>query len=258
VSLSATDTGGSGVDKTYYTTNGSNPTTASTLYTGPFNLNKTTTVKFFSTDKAGNAEQVKTQQVGIDAAAPVTTIACNGSACATWYKASPVSVTLSATDSSGVGVDKTYYTTNGATPTTSSTVYTGAFQVSQTTTVKFFSTDKLGNTESVQTATIQIDTAAPSVSVTSPTTGQSFKQGTKVSITANASDTGTGAGAASGVDNVAFVVDNATVIGTDTSKPYSATWTTTKVSLGQHTITAIATDAAGNATTSAPVTVTIN
>jgi hypothetical protein len=30
------------------------------------------------------------------------------------------------------------------------------------------------------------------------------------------------------------------------------------VSLGQHTITAIATDAAGNATTSAPVTVTIN
>jgi hypothetical protein len=257
VRLSANDGGGSGVDKTYYTTNGSTPTTASTVYTGPFNLNKTTTVKFFSTDKAGNAEEVKNQQVGIDATAPVTTIACNGSACATWYKSSPVSVTLSANDSGGSGVDKTYYTTNGSTPTTSSTIYTGSFGVAQTTTVKFFSTDALGNAEAVKTATIKIDTASPSVAITAPPTGQSFKQGTRISISATATDTGTGTGAASGIDTVVFRLDGTTVLATDTSQPYEMTWNTIKVNLGQHTITAVATDAAGNATTSAPISVNI-
>src|SRR5207244_974757 len=139
------------------------------------------------------------------------TIACNASACSTgWYKSSPVSVTLSASDGGGSGVDKTYYTTNGSTPTTSSTVYTGAFQVSQTTTAKFFSTDKLGNAEGVNSATVQIDTSAPSASVTSPTSAQSFKQGTRVSLSATASDTGTGTGPASGIDTVTFVMDSTT------------------------------------------------
>jgi chitobiase/beta-hexosaminidase-like protein len=82
VSLAATDNAdGSGVDKIYYTTDGSTPTTASTAYTAPITVNATSTVRFFATDKAGNAEAVKSQAVQIDTAAPATAISCNGSAC---------------------------------------------------------------------------------------------------------------------------------------------------------------------------------
>jgi Chitobiase/beta-hexosaminidase C-terminal domain len=56
VTLSATDNpGGWGVANTYYTTDGSAPTTSSTVYTGPFTVKQNTTVRFFSTDLAGNA-----------------------------------------------------------------------------------------------------------------------------------------------------------------------------------------------------------
>jgi peptidoglycan/xylan/chitin deacetylase (PgdA/CDA1 family) len=64
VSLSATDNaGGWGVASTYYTTDGSTPTTSSPVYNGPFTIHGPTTVRFFSTDLAGNAEQVNTQQI---------------------------------------------------------------------------------------------------------------------------------------------------------------------------------------------------
>src|SRR5207237_8540484 len=85
-----------------------------------------------------------------DKVAPVTTIACNGSTCAGAPYWAPVNVSLSASDTGGSGLDKTYYTTDGSAPTTSSSVYNGAFQVAQTSTVKFFSTDNAGNAEQVQ------------------------------------------------------------------------------------------------------------
>ena len=73
VSLNATDnTGGWGVASTYYTTDGSTPTTSSHVYTGPFTLNGPTTVKFFSTDLAGNAEQVNTQQIQVQTVVSLT------------------------------------------------------------------------------------------------------------------------------------------------------------------------------------------
>ena len=50
------DQGGSGCDKTYYTTNGSTPTTSSPSYTSPINISVTTTLKFFAKDLAGTRE----------------------------------------------------------------------------------------------------------------------------------------------------------------------------------------------------------
>jgi hypothetical protein len=252
VALAATDnTGGSGVDKTYYTTDGSTPTTSSTVYSGQFSVTGTTTVKYFSTDRIGNAEAVKTQVVQIDGSPPTTTVACNGTACATgWYTAT-VSVTLSATDAGTSGVNKIYYTTNGTTPTTSSTVYTAPISVSTTTTVKFFATDKAGNAEAVKSQPVQVDTVAPSVSITQPASGSSFTRGTAVTITASASDTGS-----SGLAKVDFF-DGSTKIGTATAAPYRITWSTGTASLGTHTLTAVATDNAGNTRTSTAVTVTL-
>src|SRR5207247_329153 len=97
VSLSAAD-GGSGVAAIRYTTDGTDPTTSSPPYIGPFTVSATTTVKYRAWDNVGNAEATRSQLIQIDTTTPHSSIRCNGTTCATgWYKVS-VSVTLSATD----------------------------------------------------------------------------------------------------------------------------------------------------------------
>jgi len=158
VSLTPTDLG-SGAASTHYTTDGTTPTLSSPTYTGPFPLTSTTTVQYRSWDNAGNAEPVESQTIPIqeppDTTPPTTTISCNGGPCSSTGYTAPVTVTLSATDNTGGwGVANTYYTTDGSTPTTASTVYTGPFTVKQNTTVKFFSTDLAGNAEQVDSQAI--------------------------------------------------------------------------------------------------------
>src|SRR6266699_3853559 len=170
VSLAATDLG-SGVASTHYTTDGSTPTLSSPVYAGAFNLTSSATVQFRSWDTAGNAEAGKSQMIAIqqasDTTAPTTTISCNGTTCASAPYTGQVTVTLSATDDpGGWGVDKTYYTTDGSTPTTSSTVYTGPFTLTQNSTVKFFSTDLAGNAEAVNSQQIQVQPYKTVVSLT--------------------------------------------------------------------------------------------
>jgi peptidoglycan/xylan/chitin deacetylase (PgdA/CDA1 family) len=161
VSLAATDLG-SGVASTHYTTDGSLPTLSSPAYTGAFPVTSTATVQYRSWDNAGNAEAVHSQTISVqeppDTTPPVTTISCNGAPCTTTAYTAPVTVTLAATDNGGWGVANTYYTTDGSTPTTSSTVYSGPFTVTQNTTVRFFSTDLAGNAEQPQIQAINFKT----------------------------------------------------------------------------------------------------
>lgn len=91
------------------------------------------------------------------------------------------------------------------------------------------------------------DTTAPTVSISEPSDGATVS-GT-VSITANASDD-------VGVTEVRFL-HGTTLIGTDTTDPYGISWDTTIVVDGEHTLTAVAVDAASNTTTSEAVTVTV-
>jgi peptidoglycan/xylan/chitin deacetylase (PgdA/CDA1 family) len=158
VTLAPTDLG-SGTASTHYTTDGTTPTQSSPTYTGAFPLTSTTTVQYRSWDNAGNAEATKSQAIQIqeqpDSTPPTTTIACNGAPCSSTGYTTPVTVTLSAADNpGGWGLANTYYTTDGSTPTTASTVYTGPFTVKQNTTVKFFSTDLAGNSEQVHSTVI--------------------------------------------------------------------------------------------------------
>jgi peptidoglycan/xylan/chitin deacetylase (PgdA/CDA1 family) len=187
---------------------------------------------------------------------PTTQISCDGKTCSTsWYKAI-VQVTMTATPG-GSPVAATYYTTDGSMPTSSSRVYTGAFQLAATSTVKFFSVDQAGHAESVKSQLISIDGAAPAVALTSPTSGSSFRLGTKVTVTATATDQGTGPGSTSGIAAVDFYLDGKTKLATVTASPYQFRWNTRPASKGGHALTAVATDNAGNSATSATVTVTL-
>jgi hypothetical protein len=246
IRLGATDEG-SGVNKIYYTTDGSTPTTSSTVYAGVFNVSATTAVRFFASDKAGNLEAAKAQPIGIDTTAPSSSSACNGSTCTGWYRSIPVSVTLTATDAAS-GIAATFYTTDGTTPTASSSVYTAPILITQTTTVKFFSRDVAGNRDTVKTVTVKVDAAAPTVAITSPQDGASVSRGTRVSITAAATDLGTGGNAASGIASVTFSVDGI-LLKSDGSSPYSAIWGTSTATRASHAITVVATDRAGNQST---------
>jgi hypothetical protein len=93
-----------------------------------------------------------------------------------------------------------------------------------------------------------LDGTAPTVALTAPTAGATVS-GT-VSVTANASDN-------IGAAGVQFKLDGASLGAEDTASPYSASWNTTTTANGNHTLTAIARDAAGNVTTSAALTVAV-
>jgi peptidoglycan/xylan/chitin deacetylase (PgdA/CDA1 family) len=252
VSLSATDSGGSGGTEIHYETNGSDPTIFSPLYIAPFTVSTTTTVKYRAWDKAGNAEATKSQLIQVntntvDTTPPTSTIACNGAACSSAWYGPPVSVALSATDPDD-SVAAIRYTTDGSVPTTSSALYAGPFNISTTTTVKYRAWDSAGNVEATKSQVIQVDTFAPTVTITSPASGAAVK-GT-VKITAAATDSQTG------VASVTFSVDGS-ALGTATASPWQIPWNTKKFSVGQHVLTAVAKDRGGNSTTSPPVTVTV-
>jgi Big-like domain-containing protein len=93
------------------------------------------------------------------------------------------------------------------------------------------------------------DTTPPSVAISSPANGATVS-GT-ISVTANASDN-------VGVVGVQFKLDGVNLGPEDTAAPYSVPWDTTTTSNGSHPLTAVARDAAGNQTASAPVAVIVS
>ncbi len=82
----------------------------------------------------------------------------------------PQQVALTCDDGAGSGCAETYYTVDGSTPTTDSTVYTAPIAISTDTTLQFFSVDKAGNQEAVQTVIYQFEPAAPQLDTTLETT----------------------------------------------------------------------------------------
>jgi hypothetical protein len=168
VTLTATDTGGAGVDKTYYTvgTDPDDPTTASSVYSTAVTLTDGQRIKYFSVDHAGNAEAVRTSDpIKVDGTAPVSSASF-----ATDWQNAPVPVTLSATDAgSGSGVQRILYTvgTNPSTPGPSSAVYDPANKPTLThgQRIRFRAQDVAGNVEASKPAAVavKVDTAVPTV-----------------------------------------------------------------------------------------------
>jgi hypothetical protein len=126
-SLSVTITDSTPGAAIYYTTDGTTPTTASTLYAGPFSVTTTRTITAIAS-AAGYLQSLPSTQTYTlqnQVAAPVFSPP-------TTTFSSPISVSLSDA-TAGASI---YYTTNGSTPTTTSTFYSSPITVSATTTIK--------------------------------------------------------------------------------------------------------------------------
>ncbi len=155
----------------FYTTNGTTPTTSSTAYTGAITVSATTTIKAIAsaTGSLNSAVATATYTIETPAATP-------GFSPAAGMYASAQQVTI--TD--GTTGASIYYTTNGTTPTTSSTHYTGAISVSTTTTIKAIATATGSLTSAVASATYTIETPAATPTF-SPAAG-TYASGQQVTI----------------------------------------------------------------------------
>ena len=111
----------------YYTTNGTTPTTSSTLYTGPITVNVTETIEAIAVESGYTNSPVSSMLYSIAPVLPAPTFSVAAGTYAT-----PQSVTISDA-TAGATI---HYTTNGTTPTTSSSVYSGPITVSATETLE--------------------------------------------------------------------------------------------------------------------------
>jgi hypothetical protein len=143
----------------YYTTNGTTPTTSSTVYSGAIAVNSTTTIEAMAAKSGDNNSSVASATYTINIPATVATPTFSPAG-GTYTSAQ--SVTLS-DSTSGATI---YYTTDGTTPTTSSTVYSGAIPVNSTTTIEAMAAKSGDNNSSVASATYTINTV---VTVATPT-----------------------------------------------------------------------------------------
>ncbi|HSW85417.1 MAG TPA: Ig-like domain-containing protein [Candidatus Saccharimonadales bacterium] len=156
-------------------------------------------------------------------------------------------VPIAANASDNVGVSQVTFQVDGTTKVVdNSTPYSYTWDstvlANGTHTINVIATDAAGN-NSNSTITVNVnngDRTAPTVSITSPANNSNVTG--QVPINASASDNVS-------VTSVVFQVDGNTK-STTTTSPYSYTWDTNKFVSGTHTITAIASDAAGNTSTS--------
>ena len=138
----------------YYTEDGSVPTASSTVYVNPIPIATTTTLKAIAIDAGFNQSSVSSATFIITPPAATPTFSVPQG-----IYASAQTVAISDA-TSGATI---YYTTNGTTPTTSSTVYNGPVIVSSTETIEAIATASGDSTSTVATATYTID--LPSFSI---------------------------------------------------------------------------------------------
>jgi RHS repeat-associated protein len=134
--------------------------------------------------------------------------------------------------------------------TASGSTYTRSWTTASigTHTITAKATDNNSAVTTSASRTIRVN-GPPSVSLTAPVSGTSVDKSVNTVLTATASDS-------DGVSKVEFFDNGIKVGATDTTAPYSVTWTPTTI--GSHSLTARATDSLGAVTTSAPSTVTVN
>jgi len=152
----------------YFTRDGSTPTPASPEYTGPISISTDTTIKAIASAPGYLQSSVSSAIFNFTSqTAPVTVSPGGGT------YGSAQTVTLSDADTSA----KIYYTTDGSTPTASSTLYTGPIQVTVSKTIKAIAIDPALQNSNVTTAAYIIQVGGNTInfgSGFSTTTGLQF------------------------------------------------------------------------------------
>jgi hypothetical protein len=157
VTLHPGDGSGSGVAATSYKIDSGDWQT----YSGPFTVSgeRSHVITYWSVDKVGNTEDVRTGHVNIDTTKPTTAADGLQTSATTGWQTTSQQVTLTGADTGGSDLAATYYTLDGGGQQT----YSGPFTVSGSAshTVVYWSVDKAGNAETAQTGFVNIDTDAP-------------------------------------------------------------------------------------------------
>jgi len=166
----------------YYTTNGNTPTTSSTVYSGTISVSSTTTIKAIGAKNGDTTSGVASATYTINSGGGTTVATPTFSPAGGTYT-STQSVSIS-DSTSGATI---YYTTNGNTPTTSSTVYSGAIAVSSTTTIEAIGVKSGDTTSSVASATYTISSGGggnePAPTFSEPTGTYTKEVHTRISDT---------------------------------------------------------------------------
>jgi hypothetical protein len=166
--------GGAGIAWTKYClTLGCDPSTGTTLsspYQVTISTEGTSYFRYATQDNAGNTQATVSHTFGIDTTAPTTLADATPYNFGDWTNAN-VSVSLICADSSGSGCLATYYCTDTAdicTPGVDGTTF-GTYSTpitistSGTSYIRYFSTDAVSNSETIQAHSINIDKTGPSV-----------------------------------------------------------------------------------------------
>ena len=140
----------------YYTTNGVAPTTASTVYSAPIAVSASETLSAIATATGYSTSAVASAAYTItgltQAATPAFSVAAG-----TYNAAQSVSITDS---TPGVTI---YYTVNGTTPTTKSTVYSTPVSVASSETIEAIAVETGYTTSAVGSATYTLAAATPTI-----------------------------------------------------------------------------------------------
>ncbi|HYH71960.1 MAG TPA: ThuA domain-containing protein [Nocardioides sp.] len=193
------------------------------------------TVRFRSTDVAGNVEEEQSLTITVDGppadtTAPVTTVRTDPGSpdgSAGWFTTAP-KVTLSATDA-GSGVARTEYRIGNGAWTAYTAPFTVTAQGRQVLEVR--SVDEAGNVETAQSKDVAVDSGEPEVAI-SGIRARTYPSHQATDVAWTATD------ATSGVRSVRAVLDGETV--------GAGAWQMWTLSTGRHVLTVTATDGAGN------------
>ena len=142
--------------KIYYTTNGTTPTTASTVYTAPVTVNNSETLEAIAVASGVTNSPVGSATYTIQQSSGTTATPTFAPAAGTYTAAQSVTI---ADATSGATI---YYTTNGTTPTTASTQYSGPISVTASETLEAIAVASGQTASAVATAAYTINTGGSS------------------------------------------------------------------------------------------------